>query len=618
MAVVDAYNAGAQWRRVFAILLGVLAVGLPINNISDYTVLVTLTVIIFCGEVSARPRAWAAAVAIVIAGVMAQTLVSSPRIEEGHNVVVPGPTLERGLPGDVYRHLLAEFDKQYPPAQRCDPGKTGCWRNNSAPDTTFGFSADGIWRKTDFSRAITALDFSDPVWQRLGFVNELRYNWTGDADVKRAWRDRRFWMSAHRWHLTLPWFEMVRLPAAYVGGKLCWRGDVMWEGEGGRFAPLIGDGCRTIQAADADRRVVGVAIKPDTLAMHLTPPWSIRLARFIQGIVLAATALGLVAILVRVRARQMIVPAIIIGLSVLIIAVDDASFLGALRPFDGGDDGLFYDGTGRMILQKLLAGDLYGALEGGEKVFYYGGPGLRYFRAIEHIVFGESYLGYLSLILLFPFMVYALFRRFLPENWSLALIIIFIAVPVGILFGTSFVQYEQWASRGFADPTAYILFVAGVLPIVSAGSTEFENVIRAFCGALLLALAIFMKPIVAPAAAVLLGGAGTATLYWRQWSRLAALCIGFLPVFSMALHNWVYGHVFVLFSSNAGHAALLTMSPPAYLSAARELLTLQFHGEHLGQSFQQIAHWLSGPAVSFATVPLNGIGVAIVIYVVVR
>src|SRR5262245_20913137 len=96
------------------------------------------------------------------------------------------------------------------------------------------------------------------------------------------------------------------------------------------------------------------------------------------------------------------------------------------------------------------------------KVFYYGGPGLRYFRAIEHILFGESYLGYLSLILL----VYALFRRFLPENWSLALIIIFIAVPVGVLFGTSFVQYAQWASRGFADPAAYILFVGGILLIV--------------------------------------------------------------------------------------------------------------------------------------------------------
>ena len=116
------------------------------------------------------------------------------------------------------------------------------------------------------------------------------------------------------------------------------------------------------------------------------------------------------------RLRQLLLPVVLIGLALLVIAIDDASFLGGVRPFDGGDDGLFYDGVGRVILQKLLAGDVSGFLEGGEKVFYYGGPGLRYFRALEHIVFGESYLGYLSLVLLLPFIVRKLFRRFLPDG----------------------------------------------------------------------------------------------------------------------------------------------------------------------------------------------------------
>jgi hypothetical protein len=301
-----------------------------------------------------------------------------------------------------------------------------------------------------------------------------------------------------------------------------------------------------------------------------------------------------------------------------VIAVDDASFLGGLRPFDGGDDGLFYDGVGRVILQKLLAGDFYGALEGGENVFYYGGPGLRYFRALEHVVFGESYLGYLSLVLLFPFLAYALFRRFLLEPWPLALILIFVAIPIGTLFGTSFVQYEQWASRGFADPAAYILFVAGLVLVVPSPSDADQKFWRAFFGALLLALGIFMKPIVAPAATVLLGGAGIAALYWRQWARLAGLCIGFIPVFSMALHNWVYGHVFVLFSNNSEHAAVLVMPPSAYVAAAHELVTLQLNGEHLRRLVFQLGQWLSGPAESYATIPLNAAGVAIVIYVVVR
>ena len=83
-----------------------------------------------------------------------------------------------------------------------------------------------------------------------------------------------------------------------------------------------------------------------------------------------------------------------------------------------------------------------------------------------------------------------------------------------MLFGTSFANYVKWAARGFADPAAYILFIAGALPIVGATSAgPNEKFCAAFFGALLLALGIFMKPIVAPAAAVLLGGAGLAALY---------------------------------------------------------------------------------------------------------
>jgi hypothetical protein len=424
-------------------------------------------------------------------------------------------------------------------------------------------------------------------------------------------------MGLHRWHLAMPWFEMLRVPAAYVGGELCWRGEVLWEGADEHFSRWTGDSCRPIESADAGRRIVGIAVKPDTLAMQLTPPWPVRLRQLAVGTLALAGILALAIVLVRFRWRRTIVPLLLIGLAVAAIALDDASFLGGVRPFDGGDDGLFYDGVGRLILHKLLAGDISGFLMGGEKVFYYGGPGLRYFRALEHIVFGETYLGYLSLILLLPFVVYKLFRRFLPERWSLALIVLFVAVPVGVLFGTAFTQYVKWASRGFADSAAYILFLAGLVPILGdSPDGPRPSFSSGFFGALLLALGIFMKPIVAPAAAVVLGGVGLAALVSRQWPRLAGLCIGFTPVFSMALHNWVYGHVFVLFSANAEHPLVLVMPPSAYAGAARELLSLDFSG--LGRVVMQIARWLSGSAESYWTIPLNGLGVAVLIYVVVR
>jgi hypothetical protein len=614
--------AGAGWRKAAALALAVAAIGLPVNHIVAYLLLVVVAVIIFTGEVSIRASAWIAAGAIVAAALGGQWLLSPPRIAEGHNVFLPGPpegVLQRSLPAPVYRHLADEFDRQYPPAVRCRPGTEGCWQD-SAPERAFALSADGVFHPSDLSRSAAGIDFSDPVRLRLGFSNELRYNWyTLPPDVHRADRDRRFWMGFHRWHLAMPWFEMIRLPAAFAGGELCWRGEVMWEGADGQFALLPAEGCRAVEATDAGRRIFGIAIKPDTLAMHLTPPWRVRLLHY-AGIATGPVAvLALIVVLVRVEVRRTIVPLLLLGLAMLVIAIDDASFIGGMRPFDGGDDGLFYDGVGRNILQNFLAGNVYGALEGGEKVFYYGGPGLRYFRALEHVVFGESYLGYLSLVLLLPLLTLALARRFLPSRWALAVAFIFVAIPVGELFGTTFLDYAKWAARGFADPAAYILFIAGLIPLVGttrAGPSG--SFVPTFFGALLLALAIIMKPIVLPAAAVLLGGSGVAALASRHWMRVVGLCLGFAPVLSMALHNWIFGHVFVPLSANAAHPDVLVMPPAAYATALRELITLNFSGGYLVRALLQIPRWLSGPAESFFTVPLNAGGVAVLLYVLLR
>lgn len=602
----------AGWRALAVLVLAVLVVGLPVNSMAAYALLAVVAVVAFTGEVSTRAAAWLGALAIVVVAIGGQWLLAPPRIDEGHNVFRPGEVLRRALPAPVYEWLEQEFLARHPCGAGC--------AQDGHPDRAYAFSADGIFHTSDASRAVTGVDFDSPVWLRPGFVNELRYNWYGDAAaLRRVARDGRFWMGLDRWRLLMPWYEMIRLPSAYAGGELCWRGEVMWEGEGGSFTSLSGPRCRTIAASDAGHRVFGIAIKPHSLAMRLDPPLRVRLLQGAQAVLMLAAVLALLLALVRVRRGPALFAGIVIGLAVLVIAVDDASFLGGMRPFDGGDDGLFYDGTGRIILQRLLAGDVAGFLQGGENVFYYGGPGLRYFRALEHVAFGETYLGYFTLVLLFPFLVYGLFQRFLPRDWSLALVIVFTAVPVGILFGTSFVQYAQWAARGFADPAAYILFTAGILPVIGATAAGPDNrFLPGFGGALLLALGIGMKPIVAPAAAVLLAGAGLHALWRQHWRRLAGLCIGVLPVFSMALHNWVYGGVFVLFSTNAANPDLLVMPPAAWLGALRDLVTLNLAGEHLAGAGRQLVAWLSGPAESAATLPLNAAGVIILLHVVLR
>src|SRR5262245_39708311 len=72
MTAMRENNTGAGWRKPFALLLGVAA-GWPADQQHfRLCLLVTLAVVIFCSEVSAQPRAWIAAVAIVGVGALAQ------------------------------------------------------------------------------------------------------------------------------------------------------------------------------------------------------------------------------------------------------------------------------------------------------------------------------------------------------------------------------------------------------------------------------------------------------------------------------------------------------------------------------------------------------------------
>jgi hypothetical protein len=713
----------APWLKLAALVLVIAALGLPVNDLFRYALLVIATVVVVTGAIrgacvgtlahgavpafalrdarhraseDARKRAygsllrtragllsmragtrWGLAIAAVALCIAGQIAFPAPRIEEGHNVFIvdrPGGALESGLPREAFRIMAAEFDTTYPPARRCAPQEIGCWRGQGFPAEAFAFSADGMLNHPAFSRRVTGIDFGGPVWLRLGFINELAYNWNSQAsDVARAQRDRRSLAVLHQWRLTMPWFVMYRFPADFVGSALCWRGEVLWEGAEEKFDAVTHASmqCRMLTREDIGRRIFGVAIAHE-LAMRLVPTWGVRLRQLLPpALALVATAVA-IALLVRVRGRRLVLPFALIAATLLVALFNDASFIGGVRPFDSGDDGLVYDGYARLMLRQLAAGDIAGALEGVEPVFYFT-PGLRYLRAAEHVVFGESYLGYLSLILLLPFLVFALFRRFVPLAWALALTAIFAAIPVGVGFGSSLVQYVKWASRGFADPAAYVLFLAafvlllgrlgeGLTPswpgiarrktrvnaltsrpstslapqdkqekqdvdarAISAftrvfrramrGHDEDDRFPRAFAAGLLFALALAVRPNIAPAAGILLAGGGIFMLAQREFRRVAGLTLGFAAVLTMALHNWVYGGALVLFTTTAGIPKLLVMPPAAYLAALGELAQLDVAGEHVMRALRQIAGWLAGPSESLAMAPLNAAAIVVLIRV---
>ena len=74
------------WLKLAALLLVVAALGLPVNDLFRYALLVVATVLVVAGTVSAQLAPWLAALAAVALCVLGQIIFPAPRIEEGHNV----------------------------------------------------------------------------------------------------------------------------------------------------------------------------------------------------------------------------------------------------------------------------------------------------------------------------------------------------------------------------------------------------------------------------------------------------------------------------------------------------------------------------------------------------
>ena len=609
--------------RLAVLLLVIAALGLPVNTLHGFGLLAAAVLIAFTGSVARGAARWLGAIALTLLVIGVHVLVPAPRIEEGHNVFLidgPGSALERGLPRDAYRAMAERFDAAYPAKRRCAKGDVYCWRTNAVPKQAFAFAADGIFDGHTYSRRVTAIDFHNAVWLRLGVVNDLLLDMLGkDGDVERLQRDRRSLAIFGRWQLRLPYFVMYQFPAAFAGSDFCWRGEVLWEGASEQFARLAHKdwACRTLQAADIGKRVFGVAIGPGAdLAMTLDAPWSVKLRGALAAAASAIGVCGILLLLVRWRPRRATYPLILASATLVLVVLTDATFIGGYRPFDGGDDGLIFSGFARDMLQHLVAGDIAGALKGVENVFYFN-PGMRYFRALEFLFFGDTFLLYLLLVLILPLIVHAAVARFTGDAWAFVFTLGFVLTPVGVLFGTSYLHYVSWAARGYSDTLGAMMFLSGLILLAGPRGARFDHrAAPAFWGALLMTVAVIFRPNLAPAAGVLLGGVGLAALWQRRFGRIAALCLGFSAILLTLWHNWHFGGVFVPLSANMAAPNVLMMTPAGALAALGEFARFDFAEPNLARAASQIVALLSGPAGLWFTIPLHVAAYAILLRVI--
>lgn len=557
--------------------------GLPMTGLWQMLVILAAWLAIACGTLRLTRLRTGLSLGIIAAVLLVRALLPAAAIEEGHNIFLvtrEGRVLQDGLPGAVYEKWRQAFEERYPP----DKDPEAAW-HTSFPFALFAPSSDALWRPARYSRVVDAVDFQTLSDFRGGFSNDSRYNFYGNDALSLT---RGFLAD-------LPFFVMYEFSPASVGSTLFWQGTVFWEEAGGSFTELTHtqDEGRTISAADLGRRAYALHLPAQlterfwereaspgvrsatALSMHLERRPALVAASVANQVIGVLSIVGILALLTTIRAREYLVAlsitACALAMIALLITFSEGKYLGSTYPpHGGGDDGLSHDSAGRTMAAAFMAGDWKEALRGTQDV-YWDTPGLRYFRFVEKIIFGDTNLGYTASLALLPWFMYLFVKRVAGVLAAIAATLVFFLSPVGSL---SFLQYILNAKLGYAEAMAFTFVILGSYLLWRAqpawgGERKGAS---AFLGGLCLAGGMFLRPNLAIAVALL--GLLFVLAAWRSrdLKTMALASAGLAFALWMPLHNYVYGHQFVLMTLGGSNFSI-TLSPMTYITAAKEILS---------------------------------------------
>lgn len=562
-------------------LLVVLMAGLPVVDPVHVAVVLAAWTVIVASPLRDRWRPISSWLCITALVTLAAGLLSSPpRIEEGHNFVVflaeDDAALEQALPDPVYELVRQQFHERYPLDLGCRSSTPGCWRRSGPLPRSYAFAADGIWQKSRWSRTVSGFDFASARDARLGFLNsshggDLTANWYDS--VSSAFDPDRS---------EPPYFVRYAFGDSHDGASICWRGQLAvrsadksrWE-----LSRSDAETCFALREHDLPAEVIGWQMGPDSpLAMRYVPAPEGTLARLGGRWLPLLAILCLLAAVLRPR-LQTLAPIGIVG------AVSIALFGASLWPqhraplFVGGTDPLTHWGFGRWILESATSGDWRAALEGGETVFYFM-PGYRYLRALEMSVFGDSGMLSWLLLVLTPMAVFLLAGR-LSNAWIAFL------CTLALLLNYSYAESVANYSESVSYPVALLGLLVGLHALT--GKLRRDCL---FFAALLLAVAVLLRPNLLPASGLFLAYLGWCQSRHHWLSAGVALVLGFAPTLLLLLHNLSFGGEFVLLTRASDIPENLLAPPSLYLEALGDLLSGRTESAAVGRVGDHLSSWL--------------------------
>lgn len=597
-SILDSYeekslnNIAINVYNIFVFPFAILSIGAPINSLWKFIPLIVSFLILLI----AKPR-YRHSRSMSCAALLALSLIAAaiplPTIEEGENAFLPGypqdAALAEELPKDVYATALQMFTAAHPPENNCSEAVNGCWRHEIAkPRSTplsyrraFALSADGLWDNPKYSRHRNIVEFDDIGQLRAGFVNKEIYRWYDyRSDIMRS---------------RMPFITLFELDRAYDGGTLCWRGTVfLVDGEQVMSQDAPSRVCQTLVIADRPLKIYGLSATGIDLGMSIKPSsgklaliftvWAVRglltvgillfffaPCRFRLGMICAISTIAFVMAL-RYDPDNHIFFRATLG-SPITAPLAGPAFT-SYPPMPPDFDGLTHESFGRDILDNFREGRISQGLKGGEPIFYYM-PGMRYLTALSLSIFGDSYFGEFLIAIMLPLILLYFLCCFFSRIGSLILLFLFLAGPA-IITWPFIMGIDSWLyiiCGHWPDATGAIMLFGGLAILIrqmeDLSAPAMADLV--FAG-LLISLSIILRPNFALPAALAL-----AIIAWQMRrtlspARLAAAILSLAPVGLLALHNWLFGHEFVLLTS-AVHVNL-SAPPTAWASALGSLVGL--------------------------------------------
>jgi len=591
--------------KIILVVFVFVQLGLPILDLWKMLLLLGSCLAIACCYLHLKKRRMYLSILIVILVIVIKNFLPNASINEGHNIFLytgDGGALQQGLPPEIFKEWRQAFEKQYPPEQY----PNAHWRQTTQT-TLYAHSSDALWRTSRYSRQVNIISFKNLSEFRGGFANDIRYNFFSDDPISFA---RNF-------QVQLPFFVMYEFSDQSVGCTLHWHGTVYWQKDAESFEKIVSqnDSGRIIITEDIGKKVYALNLPalfaggynewvqsrnsthtPSLceLAMHLNLSPKLKASRVAGNLLSFLGVFALIGLMTRINWKSYLIAISLTALSLIIIGVfihySNGKFLGPEYPtHGGGDDGLTHESLGRDIAHELMTGNWKEALRGGQSI-YWDTPGMRYFRAVEKILFGDTNLGYTALVALLAWFVYLFIRHFAGFKWGIAGSILFLFSPLGCL---SFLQYIQNAKLGYAEAAGFGFFMLGFYLFLRSHPRwgGQQDGLFAFTGGMCLAGSMFLRPNFAIAVPLL--GLFYILTSWRakSFKIMIVAMAGLAFALWMPLHNYLYGHQFVLISLS-GATIAITLSPLTYLQAGYELLFGNSNGQHVNEVIKQLSGWL--------------------------